>query len=474
MTRAEKGIPLPVRSPDMRINPIRIKKMKRPIFHMLCLCTALLTLSCTRDETSAVPQGGGPCPVTFRLETEAADGIAPVNEASTRIERPVTDLNFLVYGDGGLVRSGYLASPMIPTMKFAPGTYRVYAVANFGRQLGQISEEELLRLSAPVTAPDGFVQGDAMYLSGMLTLNVTGPTTGRMVLRRMAARVDLTVRIADGFQDAYLVHVLPGNAPADCPAFADHRLSASAPQLEFPYVDLTPGALRTFTMSYYQYENLAGTNPSVAHQRERTDANAPDGASYVTIRVLWDGAYWDYKVYLGSNSTTDFNVRRNTAYNYDITIEGVNADDLRISTTEYIFWAGRKLSIGGRYYRDGFAWSTRVAYCQLEIVTDNCAPGEEYAVSFRPLSGTFKSDWTMEYMISSLPSSQREYKPLVPGEQVAVHKGNGTSEVVFAFSNLEGTKNYNTEDNYFEFTVCDSRGRGRTAVLSTNMAEWLK
>ena len=444
---------------------------------ILLLGSLLLTLaSCTKDAGTddASATADTACPVTFRLETEAAAGIAPLNEPSTRISRPILDLNFLVYNDGGLVRSGYMTSPMIPTMKLVPGTYRVYAVANFGRQFGPVSEEELLRLSAPVTAPEGFVQGDAMYLSGMLTLNVAGPTTGRIVLRRMAAKVDLTVRIADDFKDAYLVHVLPGNAPADCPAFAEHRLSASAPQLEFPYADLTPGALRTFTMSYYQYENLAGTNPAVIHQRERTDANAPEGASYVSIRVLRNGAWFDYKVYLGGNNTSDFNVRRNTVYNYDITIEGVDADDLRISSTEYIFWAGRKLSIGGRYYRDGFAWSTRVAYCQLEIVTDNCDPEEVYTVSFRPLSGTFHEDWTMEYMISSLPSAQREYKPLAPGEQVPVHKGNGTSEVVFAFSNLESTKNFNTEDNYFGFTVCDNRGRGRTVVLSTNMDEWLK
>lgn len=444
---------------------------------ILLLGSLLLTLaSCIKDAGTddASATADTACPVTFRLETEAAAGIAPLNEPSTRISRPILDLNFLVYNDGGLVRSGYMTSPMIPTMKLVPGTYRVYAVANFGHQLGQVSEEELLRLSAPVTAPEGFVQGDAMYLSGMLTLNVAGPTTGRIVLRRLAAKVNLTVRIADDFKDAYLVHVLPGNAPADCPAFAEHRLSASAPQLEFPYADLTPGALRTFTMSYYQYENLAGTNPAVIHQRERTDANAPEGASYVSIRVLRDGAWFDYKVYLGGNNTSDFNVRRNTVYNYDITIEGVDADDLRISSTEYIFWAGRKLSIGGRYYRDGFAWSTRVAYCQLEIVTDNCDPEEVYTVSFRPLSGTFHEDWTMEYMISSLPSAQREYKPLAPGEQVPVHKGNGTSEVVFAFSNLESTKNFNTEDNYFGFTVCDNRGRGRTVVLSTNMDEWLK
>ena len=221
-------------------------------------------------------------------------------------------------------------------------------------------------------------------------------------------------------------------------------------------------------------ENLAGSVGSITDPADRIDGKAPATASYVSIRVLWDGAYFDYKVYLGSNTTSDFNVRRNTLYDYDVTIEGVNADDLRIAMTEIIFWVGRKLSIGGRYYRDGFYWNTRVAYSQLEIVTDNCDPGEEYAVSFRSLSGTFHSDWKMEYMIFSLPAEQREYKPIAPGERITVHKGNGTSVVIFAFSNYEGTKNYNTTDNYFEFTVCDSRGRGRTAVLSTNRDEWFK
>ena len=45
--------------------------------------------------------------------------------------------------------------------------------------------------------------------------------------------------------------------------------------------------------------------------------------------------------------------------------------------------------------------------------------------------------------------------------------------VIFAFSNYEGTKNYNTTDNYFEFTVCDSRA-GAHGVLSTNRDEWFK
>lgn len=450
--------------------------MRKISFFIAVVGIALSAASCAREETpwNEPPSKGAPCPVTFRLETEAAAGIAPVNEPSTRISRPILDLNFLVYNDGGLLRSGYMTSPMIPTMKLVPGTYRVYAVANFGRQLGPVSEEELLRLSAPVTAPDGFVQGEAMYLSGMQTLQVNGPTTCRIVLRRLAAKVDLTVRIADDFKDAYLVHVLPGNAPATCSVFGENRLSASDPQLEFPYADLTPEALRTFSTSYYQYENRAGTVPAITDTRDRIDGKAPAMASYVSIRIRKDGVLYDYKVYLGDNATTDFNVRRNTSYRYEIVIEGGNADDLRISSTRFIFWAGRDYSVGGQRYRDGFHWNMRTAYAEFEIFTDNCDPEEKYTVSFRPLSGTFHEDWTMEYMISSMPSAQREYKPLVPGEQVTVHKGNGTSEVVFAFSNLESTKNFNTEDNYFEFTVCDRKGWGSTAVLSTNMDEWLK
>ena len=440
------------------------------------LLSAFFTISCAKEAEIVLSTPGTPCPVELNLVTEPTAGIIPVGEISTRTaDDVVRDINYFVYDEGGEpIRNGYSESDQSLSVILPQGTYRIYVVANVGGILDAMSEGELRDMTMPVTAYNGFLKKGAMYMAGKQTLTVDGPTTCRLVLRRLAARVDLTVRIDDAFSDAYLVHVLPANAPSDCPAFADHRLTPSAPQLEFPYADLTPGALRALTMSYYQYENLAGSVGSITDPADRIDDIAPPTASYVTIRVLWDDAYWDYKVYLGSNSTTDFNVRRNTIYNYNITIEGVDADDLRISTTEYIFWVGRKLSIGGQYYRDGFAWNARVAYSQLEIVTDNCDPEEEYSVSFRPLSGTFKSDWTMEYMISSPPSAQREYRSIVPEEQVAVHKGNGTSEVVFAFSNYEGTQNYNTEDNYFEFTVQNSRGWGRTVVLSTNMDEWFK
>lgn len=81
-----------------------------------------------------------PCRVEFRIETEAA---------TRATDHAVRNLNFYVYGNSGLVRSGYTISAFVPTMTLVPGTYRVYVVANAGSSLGQMDESELLVLPRP-------------------------------------------------------------------------------------------------------------------------------------------------------------------------------------------------------------------------------------------------------------------------------------------------------------------------------------
>ena len=77
-----------------------MKKAKRTILYTLCLCTALLGFSCTKEmeteEHPAMPDV--PCRVEFRIETEAA---------TRATDHAVRNLNFYVYGNSGLVRSGY-------------------------------------------------------------------------------------------------------------------------------------------------------------------------------------------------------------------------------------------------------------------------------------------------------------------------------------------------------------------------------
>lgn len=158
-------------------------------------------------------------------------------------------------------------------MTLVPGTYRVYVVANAGSSLGQMDESELLVLSTPVTEQDGFLQNGAMYLSGMQTMTVAGSTTRRIVLRRGGEdQLKRTLRAGDGGRPHRPRRT--GERPGHRLGVRENRLTAADPQIEFPYPDLSSGNLSTLSMSYYQYENLAGSVGSITDPADRIDGKA--------------------------------------------------------------------------------------------------------------------------------------------------------------------------------------------------------
>ena len=221
----------------------------------------------------------------------------------------------------------------------------------------------------------------------------------------------------------------------------------------------------------FLYENTQGVNDAITDPKDRIESKVPALSSYVAISILKDDVLYDYKVYLGGNTTTDFNVRRNTNYHYDITIFGTNPNDLRLSKTEITFWAGGKeMAINYNW----FYWLARTAYSELVLTTENYEPDTEYTVSFKPITGTFHADWKMQYLIDPESPLPQSYKDIVPEEKVVVHKGSGTIRVKFRFSNYEGLQNYNTGDNDFEFNVRTTHGVGRTIIVSTNQNKWKK
>ena len=71
------------------------------------------------------------------------------------------------------------------------------------------------------------------------------------------------------------------------------------------------------------------TVPSITDQDKNAD-NAPSCASYLMIRAARGNRTLYYRVYLGRNNTTDFNVGRNTSHTLDITISGDNEVDTRV------------------------------------------------------------------------------------------------------------------------------------------------
>ena len=78
--------------------------------------------------------------------------------------------------------------------------------------------------------------------------------------------------------------------------------------------------------------------PAIILPEDRNYRKAPRMATYVNIRICLNQAFYEYNIYIGQNDTSDFNVRRNTAYTYNVTILGTNPDDYRIAKTEYTFW----------------------------------------------------------------------------------------------------------------------------------------
>ena len=180
--------------------------------------------------------------------------------------------------------------------------------------------------------------------------------------------------------------MIPYNLPLRSSLWTDNRLLSTQGQFDFPYEKLT-SKKRRHTLTYYQLENLQGTVPAIILPEDRNYRKAPRMATYVNIRICLNQAFYEYNIYIGQNDTSDFNVRRNTAYTYNVTILGTNPDDYRIAKTEYTFWGTKA---GDKEYLNTFRWQNGTAQGVLVIVTEHCDPDNVLSLSFKRTStGTY-------------------------------------------------------------------------------------
>jgi uncharacterized protein (TIGR02145 family) len=98
------------------------------------------------------------------------------------------------------------------------------------------------------------------------------------------------------------------------------------------------------------YENRPGVNTAITTQSNKIKANVPstpaDSAAYVIIYGKASGyTSLSWKIYLGANNTTNFNMKRNSQYTYAITLKP-NDIDTRIQYKELI-WAGSNIYWNG-------------------------------------------------------------------------------------------------------------------------------
>lgn len=297
------------------------------LYPFLLLFSLLFGASCERSPFDSVPEASQPggCALTLRFEPDE------MRQADTRAadENAVRDINLWACGTG-TGRNVHLYVPGGKTaaaLTLIPDNYRFYAVANAGRDLGDMAEAALQTLAAPFSGEPG--DGAALPMAARGELRVSGATSLTLRLRRLVSKLSLSLSVAPALQSALTIEsVQLLSVPDRCLYFADNRAADLSQRTDYPVQNVSG---TSFSRTYYLPENMAGVNASVASERQKDKAHAPSGATWLRIKGRHNDRPCTYSVYLGANNTTDFNVERNTLQHLNVTLSGSEPTDLRVS-----------------------------------------------------------------------------------------------------------------------------------------------
>lgn len=288
--------------------------------YLLIFTAALFLWGCIAEDRTACANPRG----TFVSLTVRPERMFSVTRSAD--EYAIRDLNFYLYDDNGeVVLHRYQTSA---TLRFEclPGNYLMRIAANLNRDLGEspISED------FTVTHRDTY---DALPMAwdGDVTIPASGGSLPTVEVQRAVAKIsyDITVKPSD----IELLSVQLLSVPRTVSIFDVEAAPSDDPD---DYMDCPETHLsgRSAAGTSYLLPNMQGTVPSITDQRAKNADNAPENASYLLIRAVRGAKALAYYVYLGENNTSDFNVRANTHYRFNISILGDSEVDTRVSSYE--------------------------------------------------------------------------------------------------------------------------------------------
>ena len=297
--------------------------------------------SCQPEEEDIGNTGVGEgLPATIRLEVR---GEELMNIATRDInESVVSNLHSLVYNRSGeLIGQKYQTGSSTVTVNTRSATgCTIYAIANTGKAdlfngYAIHKESYLKSMVYSLTNWDDLGKGTNLLMTGsMKSVNIrAGAQTlsTRLALTRMVARVELKIKVKESSGITitdYSVKNIPACSYYVARASGDAAQAATAAHWKESGVIATSGAT-SVNKTFYMFENRRGTK-SISAQKDKTTANAPAKATYVVVHGLVGSIAVTWTVYLGENNTSDFNIKRNSNYTYNITLNDVAATDTRV------------------------------------------------------------------------------------------------------------------------------------------------
>lgn len=298
--------------------------MKKLIYTVVCMMLFCCACSDSDIELNPATQAKQQLAMTFRC-----GAMSPIRAATddTRID----DINLYLFpANGGQARHIYIAPVRPVVLELPKGDYTLYAIANLGHDAGERTQDFVrsLRVEREPAA-----LADAPFpMSAQQAVTVSGDIQIAVSLVRAVAKVNFSYTVAADFAKSFHVKSVQfRSAPRSAALFGSSRAENSETVADMPPVETSATA---YAATCYLLENRQGEVAGIGSQQQKDQTRAPEHASYIAIAGEADGTQVVYRIYLGENNTTDFNVGRNRVYNIDARILGLNTVDWRVSTAE--------------------------------------------------------------------------------------------------------------------------------------------
>lgn len=304
------------------------------MLRILFIFCSLLVLEGCRDNglTTMVP----PRLVKVGATIHPEEMMLPLTRATD--EDAVTDVNLYLFGRNNTVSLHQYTTGSRVEFACPPGNYMLYIVANRHEDIGTCTEQQLAALTF------GYRENPAdlpMSYAGEVTIHASNNTVElpAVEVRRQVAKIACNISVAKAVSDISLRSVCLYNVPRQGRFFGDGTPSAAAADYRTGGCRDIPGdAAAHYCATFYMPENRQGTVAGITSQRDKNRDNAPTHASYLMIRAVRGEKVLAYRVYLGENNTSDFNVRGNTHHTLDIAILGDDEVDTRVCGYTLSVW----------------------------------------------------------------------------------------------------------------------------------------
>lgn len=311
-------------------------------------------------------------PDPIEVETKAGMGVDLINIQNIWIVQYNSESGGLlncVYLSSGFtdVHEGFMMQVTTDQKAFSDVQSRFYMIVNGGPDLlagfkdaaGENSEDDLKKKRVLMDAP---LMTSAPMLLTSEPVEYT-PEEGKdkvIVISRLYrayAKFSLTMLVTDASSSdmsapSFTLDAADGVTLTHLPD-SMALYTAAGESGNYPHRDyvsstnytLTGAAIGGTKKHFWMAENLRGTGSSDSFSGKNKETNGPGGTlagcTFLTIKGTYKyhasdaaGIKVEYRFYLGSNLTKDYNIRRDHHYDVTVNLKGANSADMRVTITD--------------------------------------------------------------------------------------------------------------------------------------------